>query len=134
MNTRYRTVTLQAIGVAVLAAVIFVAFLRPSEPSDLSGIEARGGHKPPTASTSQHADKRRHRHSGRERPKHSSGRQGHNSGMGPSGAGSTGNASGTDSVGGGESTPAGSQYGDVVTRLLKEVGTPAALAKFGRAP
>src|SRR5690349_12616488 len=47
MSGRYRTVALQAIGVAVLAAVVFVAFLRPSEPGDLSGIDAPGGDSEP---------------------------------------------------------------------------------------
>ena len=34
---------LQAVIVLVWAVVVYVAFLRPDDPGDLSGIEARGG-------------------------------------------------------------------------------------------
>ena len=43
MSGRYRTIALQAVGVAVLAAFVFIAFLRPSDPGDLAGIDAPGG-------------------------------------------------------------------------------------------
>ena len=57
MSGRYRTVALQAVGVAVLAAFIFVAFLRPSEPGDLSGIDAPGSGDSPTVATPPDDDK-----------------------------------------------------------------------------
>lgn len=38
MSGRYRAVALQAVGVAVLAAIVYLAFLRPGEPGPLSGI------------------------------------------------------------------------------------------------
>lgn len=46
MKARYRTIALQAVGVAVLAAIVFLAFLRPSDPSELTGIEAGEGPAP----------------------------------------------------------------------------------------
>jgi len=42
MTGRYRTLALQAVGVAAIAAIIFFTFLRPDTPGDLSGIEAPG--------------------------------------------------------------------------------------------
>lgn len=148
MSTRYRTVALQAVGVAVLAAVIFVAFLRPSEPSDLSGIEAQGGNEPPTAVNTQPDDEKKKgdKKNQRDDSKGDSRRQGRNvnrngnagqPGGGRNGRGNgrgTGDTSGSDSLGGNGDTPTGSQYGDLVTRLLQEVGAPDALAKFGRTP
>ncbi len=43
MSGRYRTVALQAVAVAIIAAFVFIAFLRPSEPGELAGIDAPGG-------------------------------------------------------------------------------------------
>jgi hypothetical protein len=46
MSGQNRTFVLQVVGVATLVAVIFFAFLRPSDPGDLAGIDAPGGETP----------------------------------------------------------------------------------------
>lgn len=46
MSGQNRTFVLQVAGVATLVAVIFFAFLRPSDPGELSGIDAPGGNPP----------------------------------------------------------------------------------------
>jgi hypothetical protein len=43
MSGRFRTVVIQALGVAIIAAVVFVLFLRPTEPGELSGIDVPNG-------------------------------------------------------------------------------------------
>jgi hypothetical protein len=126
MNTNWRTAGLQAVGVAVAAAAIFLAFLRPSEPLSLSGIEA--GDAPRTQV---------------EPPKGGGGgrRNGGSGGQGSGQAGSSGGLPGGvgQQPGGGIPPPAtrqpppppatddgdgpsGSQYGDLVARLLARVG------------
>ena len=42
MTARIFAIALQALGVAALAALVYIAFLQPSDPNPLSGIEVEG--------------------------------------------------------------------------------------------
>jgi len=46
MSSQRRTFVLQAVGVAVVVGVIFFTLLLPSEPDELSGIDAPGSETP----------------------------------------------------------------------------------------
>lgn len=124
----------QTVAVAVLAAIIFLAFLRPADERDLSGIEA--GDAPPRATSPRLGDSPR-----RDRGSERGGEPGQGpaiSGSAGAGgesppAGAPGPASGTGTgtgTGGGaaggagtdDETPSDSQYEDAVTRLLDRVG------------
>ncbi|MDQ2675622.1 MAG: hypothetical protein M3Y34_02345, partial [Actinomycetota bacterium] len=41
-----RTFVLQAVAVALAVAIVYFAFLRPSDPDELAGIQAPGGDAP----------------------------------------------------------------------------------------
>jgi hypothetical protein len=125
MSGRYRTVAFQAVGVAVLAAFVFVAFLRPTDPGKLSGIEAPGGGDGPTvvAPPDDDKDKKvRRDHKGAE---HGNGESPHDGTR--SGSTSAAEAGGPDNP---ESSsppatgPDDDQYTDPVTVLMKQVGKP----------
>ena len=46
MSGQNRTFVLQVVGVALLVGIIFFAFLRPSDPGELAGIDAPEGDAP----------------------------------------------------------------------------------------
>jgi hypothetical protein len=134
MSGRYRTVALQAIGVVILAAVVYLAFLRDSGPGDLSRIDARGG-DPPTASRGGGPDEghdgkedRDLGPDGKDRRPDRAGRDSRLPGAG--GAGGLGEAfanppvSGTGPPGP-QGTPPDNQYESLATILMEEVGQPA---------
>ena len=132
MSGRYRTVALQAVGVAVIAAFVFVAFLRPSEPDDLAGIEAPGGGDGPSVVNPEPDDEKKK--GGRKDAKHQNGPNGHGRNDGPraGGNGRPGSNAPTapDDVGtdippdGGGDGPPDDQYTDLVSLLMKQVGQP----------
>lgn len=123
MSGRYRTVALQAVGVAVLAAFIFVAFLRPSEPGDLSGIDAPGsGDSPTVIAPPDVGDKKGERNRGDDQ-----GKKGDSNGSGSNGSGaprSSGSDDADDSSTQPDTGPGDDQYTDLVTVLMKQVGEP----------
>ena len=129
MSGRYRTVGLQAVGVAVLAAFVFIAFLRPSEPNELSRIDAPSGGddssivaNPPDDDDDKKGDK-----------KNSKSQNQANANNGRSnGPGANGNDRGivparSDDVvdpPDGDDGPDDYQYTDLVSLLMKRVGEP----------
>ncbi|MDQ3730167.1 MAG: hypothetical protein M3355_11345 [Actinomycetota bacterium] len=139
VSGRHRTVALQAVGVAVLSAIVFMVFLRPSEPGDLSGIEAEGNGPtaldlPPPEGKEQ--KKRGDMSRGASRPDR-------RNGFGPraldssvSGESSEGGIVGGDtpSLEGGGNTPSGDQYDDTVARLMDQVGRPALYREIEPSP
>lgn len=135
MSGRYRTVALQAVGVAVLAAFVFIAFLRPSEPGDLTGIDAPGGGDGPTVVNPGPPDKRnkgrkngddKNRLNGNDRP----GGPGA-SGSDRRGGGDPGGGPGTPPSGDGGG-PDDDQYTDLVTVLMEQVGRPSLFREIDR--
>ncbi len=116
MSGRFRILALQALGVAVLAAVIYVVLLRPSEPGDLTGITTHGGQNSTQTP-------------GGPNPP---GNGGGGNGSGPGVAGNASQGGGSSNPGssfgpgrvpgsppaGGEDGPAGSQYVNAVARVL----------------
>lgn len=132
MSGRYRAVALQAIGVAVLAAVIFVAFLRPSDPGDLSGIDAPAGNEEPEIVIQDPQDDPK-RSDGRKRGnKANNGRdrsrqRGGSRARGGQSSGSLGPLAvflPPDTDGSGGDGPGDEQYTDLVSRLMEQVGAP----------
>ncbi len=140
MSGRYRTVALQAVGVAVLAAFVFVAFLRPSEPDDLAGIEAPGGGDGPSVVNPEPDDEKKKK-GGKKNGKNQNRPTGGRRNDGPRAGGNGGPVTsgpnapdwvGTDTPPGGTDTPPGGgdappddQYSDLVSLLMKQVGQPA---------
>jgi hypothetical protein len=138
MSGRYRTLALQAVGVAVLAAIVYLAFLRPSDPDPLMGITGPGAaeqahvrqHKP-----HRHGQKR-HRKPGKQSSEKPGGTKTQRTGI-PRGDGATttlpawgvtaaspnpsGDLHPPSGVDGGNPgnphTPPGSQYQDSVARI-----------------
>ncbi|HYH61512.1 MAG TPA: hypothetical protein VD766_06565 [Solirubrobacterales bacterium] len=130
MSGRYRTVALQAVGVAAIAAIIFIAFLRPDEPGDLSGIDAPGGEEQPVVSSPPDDKPKKSGKRGNERGANDKGpSQGSAGGNGErNGPGGTGTSDEDDTFDG--DTPPDDQYDDLVTRLLSRVGEPAILREM----
>ena len=116
---------------AVIAVIIWVAFLRPADPGDLSGIEAEGS--PPVAIDpgpgASNRDSGRAMPSGPGGPKAEGVTPGEGQldlpAPGPGGGerGERGPASSSDDA---LTTPSDDQYDDLVARLMKRVGSPAA--------
>lgn len=140
MRARYRTVAIQAIGVAIVAAFIWLAFLRPSEPDELVGIDAG---EPPRTQTDPSPSDRNGQRRERKGPSDGDGDGGARNGRGsPPAAGTpgAGEASGGGALvapaGDRDDTPTTSQYGDTAIRLLVRVGLeerPADILQPGRA-
>lgn len=131
MSGRYRTVALQAVGVAVIAAIVFIAFLRPDEPGDLSGIDAPGGEEQPIVNSppDDKSKKPGDRSNGNNRRGNGQGQsQGSARGDGEQ-TGNGGDATSDDDAFGGD-TPPDDQYDDLVTRLLMQVGEPAIIRQI----
>ena len=128
MSGRYRTVALQAVGVAVVAGVIFIAFLRPSEPGELSGIDAPGGGDEPTAVNPPDDDKAKKngKRQGEDQNRPGGGdppNARRANGNGPSGAADS-PLDDTLAPSDGDSGPDDDQYTDLVSALMEEVGEP----------
>ncbi|MDX6585707.1 MAG: hypothetical protein QOI31_180 [Solirubrobacterales bacterium] len=126
MSGRYRTVALQAVGVAVLAAFVFIAFLRPSEPGDLAGIDAPGGGDSPAAVTPPDDDKEK---GGKKGGKDKNGPNGNERSNGNDRRDGNGPPNGpdddeTDTPPDGDDGPDDDQYTDLVSVLMKQVGQP----------
>ncbi len=129
MSGRHRTIALQAVGVAVLAAIVFFAFLRPSEPGGLSGIEAEGN-GPTVLHPAPPAGKERKKRGGMGRRASGPDRNSFGPGAPDSPFGGESSEGGivggdTPSLEGGGNTPSGDQYDDTVARLMDQVGLPA---------
>lgn len=134
LRARHRTVALQVVGVVVLAAITYMAFLSPSKPGDLHGIEAGEGEPPVVVDpTPKPPDDPRDR----KRPDAvDPGRPAAPLEV-PAPAGppssptpplpSEGETTAPPPSGDGE-TPTGSQYDDPVARLLERVDEPASSA------
>ena len=124
MSGRYRTVALQAVGVAVLAGFIFIAFLRPSEPGELSGIDAPGGGG---ESTAVNPDDVKGKKDGKLKGEEQNRRAGGDPANGPqaNGAGAGSGADGpSDTLAPPDGGPDEDQYSDPVSVLMEEVGEP----------
>ena len=122
----------QAVGVAAWAAVVYFAFLQPGDPNPLSGIEVEGN-LPAEAPPSQTANRNGNRSSSRD-----------------GGARTTRTTRATRAPGvrlvptspSGDvptlvidpDTPAGSQYGDAVARILGRVGRSTRSVQAGQDP
>lgn len=146
--SRTRVVAFQAVGVALIGAIVFIAFLRPSEPGDLTGIDASGGDgdadTPSIFRPDQPEDddpEAKPRSRGNDRP----GRRGSGGGDGSDLAGlgalaalvEDGGSTGSSSAGGGTSPPSlpsggggggnppSNQYDDLPSALMAEVGRPS---------
>jgi hypothetical protein len=130
VSGRYRTVALQAVGVAILAAFVFVAFLRPSEPDDLSGIEAPGGGNgqtvvpPPDHEKKKGGKKGGNGHHKPNRGDRSNGTRANSNDRPGSGGGSPPDDTGTGTPPDGDGGPDDDQYTDLVSILMKQVGQP----------
>lgn len=137
MSGRYRTVALQAIGVAILAAFVFVAFLRPSEPGELSGIDVpNGGDDGPSVVNPDDGNDKKKKGGNRDkgdgkakksqnRPKvddRTNGPRGNDSQQ--PGGGGVPQAGGVQIPPSGEGGPGDDQYTDLVSALMKQVGEP----------
>jgi hypothetical protein len=143
MSGRYRGIALQAVGVAVLASIIYLAFLRPNDPDPVTGIQG------PDALEQAKTDQRkpdgkgdrgnkRARKPGKKANGHSGPAHVSRPGMGPGTGGSdAGRLPGAGVVAGqgpaaseppggthGDSphTPPGSQYQDSVARIRALLG------------
>lgn len=139
MTGRYRTVALQAIGVAAIAAFIFFTFLRPDTPGDLSGIEAPGSSGGPIVVNPDPNDDQNKNGGDNDPPE--LGPRGMRGGPQTSGGldelGDLGDSdSGPGVVPGGDTPPPpggdgdgedppDSQYEDLVSRLMEQVGRPS---------
>jgi hypothetical protein len=146
---RYRTIGFQAVGVVVIAGFVFIAILRPSDPGDLSGIDAPGPDRESRVDRPEDPKDRKDRKD-RPKPKTRNGdRDGSETGnsrrlglgalaalvegVGSGGVGASGSAAagaptvpgGGDGSSGGSGDPPGNQYGDLPGVLMAEVGIPA---------
>jgi len=130
VSGQYRTVALQALGVAVIAAIVFVAFLRPDEPGDLSGIDAPGGEEQPNVEVTPPDDSRKKRGNRSNGDRRGNGQGQSQSSRGNNGRSGNGGSSDDDQTFD-EDTPPDDQYGDLVTRLLIEVGEPSLVKQIG---
>ena len=137
MSGQRRSIVLQAIGVAVIAAIIFTVFLRPDEPDGLSGIEAEGGEEQSVA------DPKPDKEPKKKGPKNSDGndqgRSGPNEPRRPGlgdvrGAGIDGADDDIPLGEGDDDAPPADQYDDLVTRLMKQVGEPRLYREIDPAP
>lgn len=133
-------IALQAVIVAVWAAVVYLAFLRPDNPTELAGITADGqGHvsTPPGTNHAPHGAGKpnRHKNHGKpqrdHKPNRDRGGKGGKDGTGGSTGGSTGGGSGANGGNGsppappaaGGETPGGSQYVDTVSTIRARLAT-----------
>jgi hypothetical protein len=144
MSARFRTIAFQAIGVAVIAAIVYAAFLRPTDPGELSGIDAEGPGSVAASPETPGGDGKKKAPKGKGNdPKTKS------TAMPPGlgGAGDDGQAgaplgaagpagTGIPPVGGdtfpgddAESPPV-DQYDDLVARLMQRVGNPSLFKGF----
>ncbi len=140
-HARTKTIAFQAIGVALIGAFVFIAFLRPSEPEDLSRIDAPAdGRVDKEPDPRGNGDAKKKTTDGRKKMKQagpggrSSGGRGallaalaevgSASAPGANDAGSVTSPEGGGPEGGGEDPP-DSQYRDLVSTLMEEVGQPA---------
>ncbi len=128
MSGRYRTIALQAVGVAVLAAFVFVAFLRPSDPGELAGIDAPGGGDEQTVVPPPDDGKEKGKKGGSDQ----NGPGGNDRSDGPGaigidrggGSGLVGPADDGTVPSGDDVGPGDDQYDDLVSTLMKQVGQP----------
>lgn len=127
---KYRTVAFQAIGVAVIAAFIFLTFLRADEPGVLSKIDAPGSSGGPIVVNPDAPGKKGSGNDGDQDPGEGAPREGSAPSGGLDDLGDIGD-SGTQipegdappTTGGNEGVdPPGAQYDDLVTRLMEDVG------------
>lgn len=139
VSGRHRTIALQAVGVAVLAAIVFMAFLRPSEPGDLSGIEAEGN-GPTVLDPAPPEGKEEKKRGGMSQGVSEPDRNGFGPSALDSSVGSESSSEGgivggdTASLDGGGNTPGGDQYDDTVARLMDQVGRPALYREIEPSP
>lgn len=129
MTGSYRTVALQAVGVAVIAGFIFIAFLRPSEPEELAGVDAPGGDgpsvvSPPAIKKGHHKGEKRDGDEDLPRESRSSLAAAAGSGAGGIGASDAAGGDGILTPPGGDNGPGDDQYTDLVSLLMKQVGKP----------
>jgi hypothetical protein len=129
VSGRSRTIALQAVGVGIIVVIVYIAFLRPTDPSELSGIDAPGGEEQPLARAPQPDAKRKRGGDDerRDRPRRPS--RGASRSDGP--------ATDVPPDGGGAldgGAPPDDQYGDAVARLLARVGDPALARELGVRP
>jgi len=136
MSGQRRSIVLQAIGVAVIAAIIFTVFLRPDEPDGLSGIEAEGGEEQSVADPKP--DKEPKKKEPKDPDGNDQGRSGPNEpgrpGLGDVRGGANGGAGEDMPLEGGDDTPPVDQYDDLVTRLMEQVGAPSLFREIDPAP
>lgn len=131
MSGQFKTVALQTVGVAVIAAIVFVVFIRSDEPRGLSGIEAGGRQDRSAADPKSTADPRNERGN---RPGADNSRPGgptqpermRRTDDRPSFEVDPG-SEGVDEPdpGPSKSSPPIDQYDDFVGRLMEQVGLPA---------
>lgn len=141
MNGNWRTVAFQAIGVAAVAAIIFLAFLRPSEPTDLSGIDAGDPPRVQIGPPPEGPGGKNGRRPTAKPPGKNGGNNGNSTRSRRRGGGGVG---GGFTLGGAiqlplpivsfpgsrtDDGPPGSQYGDLVARLLARVAGSHPLAR-----
>ena len=137
LSARSRTIAFQAVGVAVIAAIIWLAFLRPADPGDLSGIDAEGS--PPVAIAPKPEK------SGRDEPRRpvSVDRPGRGRDDAAPGDALRGLPASGPGTGAGPlppplddelTTPSTDQYDDLVAQLMRRVGNPALFRELGPQP
>jgi len=131
MTSQNRTFVLQAVGVAVVIGVIFFAFLRPTDVSELSGIDAPGDDDAtfglPGAGREGGKDGREGGKDGRERGKDSRGEprgDDRRSNRARSVLTSAPAADGGPALPSGGNDPADDQYTSTATALMKRVMAP----------
>jgi hypothetical protein len=116
MSSQNRTFVLQAVGVAVVIGVIFFAFLRPDDVSELSGIDAPGDDGPTFGLPGDRSERGKH---GRDEPR--SDNQVSNQ---PQSALASASVSNGRSPATPADDPAGDQYTSTVTALMNRVRAP----------
>jgi hypothetical protein len=128
MRSRFGIVA-QAVGVAAWAAVVYFAFLQPGDPNPLSGIEVEGD-LPAETPPIQAANHNR----GRPSPDERGARTRRAAGIRLAPTSPTSPGGGLPTVTTDPDTPAGSQYGNAVARVLGLVGRSTQSIQAGRDP
>lgn len=121
MSQRYRTVALQAVAVLILAALVFVVFLRPTDLGPLSGIDAPGGRDGPIVATGRDDGKKAEKKGNNPDPSRNTPRaeEGQPRGTPPAGPGGTDFISSDDDGG-----PTDHQYINAAALLMERVEPP----------
>jgi hypothetical protein len=124
MSSRFG-IAAQGLGVAVLAALVYVAFLAPSDPDPLSGVEVDGD-LPAGVAGGSDGNRGTAGRKGREGPASRGARSGPLAGIQlipvpPGTAPPDTTAPAPPSFVVDDETPIGSQYGSAVTRVLRRV-------------